>query len=356
MPKQFKNFEIKQLTEEGSFEAVIATLGVVDHDGDETLPGAFGTQEVVILPAHDSRSVALGKATIKEVGKRVIATGQFNLEIPAAKDLHSSLKFDLATGKKALAQWSYGFRLIKSKEVTVDGEQIRQLQKLEVFEISPVLRGAGLGTGTLAVKTKDHVTKTSDEPWDIRANAKRLKDKSGQGQPAYDVGFFADSGAAHHSLMHHFVNKDGSAGPASTRACIRGIAELHGLNGKHPLDGDERQKAYDHLASHLKDAGLKPADLSKTGGVSLADQLKLAAWDVEAAAKRTQSVVDMRAEHGRSLGKEARESLKECVTALVEAVKTFGVLQSFMGAGDGPRIEDLLLADHLQMESKIAGL
>ncbi len=355
MDMQTKTFEIKQLDEVGAFEAVIATLGVVDHDGDLTEKGAFGTQEVIILPAHDARSVALGKATITERGKKVIATGQLNLEIPAAKDLHSSLKFDLQTGEKALQEWSYGFRIEKANDEIVDGVTIRHLLDLKVFEISPVLRGAGIETETLAVKSKNHNTKTSDEPWDVTANVRRLNEPALR-KPAYDRSLFAHVKDNNRGLLHHFVDMEGEAGPASTRACTRGIAELNGLNGKHFLDGSEREKAYDHLAAHLKNAGLDPSPLSTNGGVSLADELKIAAWDVEGAAARTQRLVDLRAKDGRTIGKEARASLKECVPALAEAVTTFKSLQSFIGDGDGPRIEDLLEAEYLATESKIAGL
>ena len=355
MDMQTKSFEIKQLDAEGQFEAVIATLGVVDHDGDLTEKGAFGTQEVIILPAHDARSVALGKATITERGKKVIATGQLNLEIPAAKDLHSALKFDLGTGKEALQEWSYGFRIEKAKDEIVDGVTVRHLLDLKVFEISPVLRGAGRGTGTLAVKTKDHVTKTSNEPWDVTANFRRIKDAKNPPQ-SVDESLFASVTKSHRCLLHHFVTEDGEAGPASTRACIRGIAELNGLNGQHFLDGDQRQKAYDHLAAHLKDANFEASLLSDKGGVSLADELKIAAWDVEGAAARTQKLVDLRAKDGRTIGKDARASLKECVPALAEAVTTFKSLQSFIGDGDGPRIEDLLEAEFVALQSRMAGL
>ena len=59
--KRFKG-EIKQLDGEGSFEAVIATLAVVDADGDIIMPGAFQNARLSVLPAHDSRHIPLGKA------------------------------------------------------------------------------------------------------------------------------------------------------------------------------------------------------------------------------------------------------------------------------------------------------
>ena len=92
--KTFKG-EIKQLEGEGSFEAVIATLDVVDSDGDIIVPGAFQNATVSVLPAHDSRSVPLGKAKMEDRGDKAIAVGKFNLGVAAAKDWHNALKFDL---------------------------------------------------------------------------------------------------------------------------------------------------------------------------------------------------------------------------------------------------------------------
>ena len=57
------------------------TLNVIDKDGDVTLPGFFGRQEVSMLPAHDRHHVPLGKGTIEEVGDEAIAQIKMNLDI-----------------------------------------------------------------------------------------------------------------------------------------------------------------------------------------------------------------------------------------------------------------------------------
>lgn len=145
--------EIKQLDDEGSFEAVIATLNVVDSDGDIILPGAFQNAVISVLPAHDSRSVPLGKAKMEDRDDKAIAVGQYNLDIPAAKDWHNALKFDLKN-PPVVQEWSFAFRILESSMETRDGEDIRILEKLDIMEVSPVLRGAGVDTGTLSAKNK----------------------------------------------------------------------------------------------------------------------------------------------------------------------------------------------------------
>lgn len=143
--------ECKAAGDAGDFEAAIATLGVVDHDGDIIAPGAFGNATVSIVPAHDHTSVPLGKARIEERGDKAVAVGKFNLAIPAAKDWHSALRFDLAH-PPAVQEWSFAFQTLEKRDEVRDGKRFRLLVRLDTMEISPVLRGAGIGTGTLAVK------------------------------------------------------------------------------------------------------------------------------------------------------------------------------------------------------------
>ena len=143
--------QLKELTDEGVGLARIATLNVVDSDGDITLPGAFGEQLVKVLPSHDWMALPLGKARIFEKGDEVLAEFKINLETSSGKDWHSALKFDLADGK-GLIEWSYGFTIVESDSETRDGDRVRILKKLNVHEVSPVMLGAGVDTGTLTIK------------------------------------------------------------------------------------------------------------------------------------------------------------------------------------------------------------
>lgn len=150
--KRFRG-EIKQLDGEGSFEAVIATLDVVDADGDIIIAGAFQNATVSVQPAHDSRHVPLGKAKMEDRGNKAIAVGKFNLGVKAAAEWHKALKFDL-DHPPAIQEWSFAFRIIDSETETRDEEEVRILKKMDIIEVSPVLRGAGVDTGTLSAKTR----------------------------------------------------------------------------------------------------------------------------------------------------------------------------------------------------------
>ena len=151
--KSLSNIELKA-DSEGTFTARISTLNVVDSDGDLTIAGAFPSKSVLVSAyQHGSWSGGLpvGKAVINESGNDVLAEGQFNLNSAGGKEHYEVIKF-----APELQEWSYGFKVLDyERDVEVDGigKVERILKSLEVIEISPVLRGAGINTATLAVKS-----------------------------------------------------------------------------------------------------------------------------------------------------------------------------------------------------------
>lgn len=137
---------------EGSFSARIATLNVVDSDGDITKSGAFPAGKEVVVSAYQHGSwqgtLPVGKAVIREEGNDVIADGEFNLATVSGKEHYEAVKF---TGD--LQEWSYGFWPTKWRIDEVEGKEVRILEAVDPVEISPVLKGAGVGTATLGIKT-----------------------------------------------------------------------------------------------------------------------------------------------------------------------------------------------------------
>lgn len=151
-----KTVTIEQMDEAGKGLIRIATLSAVDHDGDTYMPGAFswkeeGHQWCSILPAHNRSKVPLGKARVYEDGDAALAETFFNLAIPEAKSWHSAIMFDLAQGK-SVQEYSYGFDILDFDYQVRGSDRVRQMKRLDVHEISPVLKGAGIGTGTLSMK------------------------------------------------------------------------------------------------------------------------------------------------------------------------------------------------------------
>ena len=160
---QFKSMSGEKIDEAGKGVARIAQLSAVDSDGDTYAKGAFswkkgGGQWVQMIPAHDRKAMPFGKAWIYEDGDFAYAAFQLNLNTQAGKEWHEALKFDLATGSP-VQEWSYGYLTLDAVKELRGSKQVRVLKQLDVDEISPVIRGAGTGTGTVTIKSatlKDH--------------------------------------------------------------------------------------------------------------------------------------------------------------------------------------------------------
>jgi hypothetical protein len=151
--------------DEGVVVAKFASMGVKDLDGDVTEPGAFGEQDVRVS-AYDHASwmgaLPVGTGTIEEKGDAAIATLNFFMNSTHGRD-----HFETVKGLGSLGEWSYGFDILEKAEPTEEQRElgvVRVLKKLKVHEVSPVFRGAGVGTETLAVKSEDKDTATPSDP------------------------------------------------------------------------------------------------------------------------------------------------------------------------------------------------
>jgi HK97 family phage prohead protease len=161
----------------GSVRAIFSTFNVIDKDGDVTIPGAFTQGEAVrLLPAHNWAHYAIGKGAISADDSQAFFDGMFNLNTTAGKDWYESVK-DIGD----LQEWSYGFDVIDAEPGVVNGVNVRVLKKLRVHEVSPVTLGAGIGTGTLAIKasTFEEALDHADELVSgLSAYAERVRDRS----------------------------------------------------------------------------------------------------------------------------------------------------------------------------------
>lgn len=181
-------FEAKGISvkvdETGKVSAVIAQLGVEDHDGDIVESTAFKSgQEVAMVWSHDW-SQPVGKGVITTTLTEAIFEGQFFMDTDAGMEAYKTVK---AMGD--LQEWSWGFHTIKSQWEELGGDHwVRHLMATEVYEVSPVLKGAGIGTRTLAIKgrqTLDAQIKAIIESVDLLGervrSLKGLREDEGRG-------------------------------------------------------------------------------------------------------------------------------------------------------------------------------
>jgi hypothetical protein len=147
--------EIKD-ADKGLVQAVFATLEAKDKDGDWTVRGAFGEQQVrVSAYGHSSWTgeLPVGKGRIYEEGDKAVGEFQFFMDTERGRE-----HFAVVKNMGELQEWSYGFDVLETGELTdeLDEKGVRRvLAKLRVHEVSPVLLGAGIGTHTLAVKSEE---------------------------------------------------------------------------------------------------------------------------------------------------------------------------------------------------------
>jgi HK97 family phage prohead protease len=134
---------------EGSFTATFATLNTPDLDNDLTVPGAFQEGQAVRITqfGHNWYDLPVGRGIIHADATRAWVDGQFFTDTDMGQQTYLTIK-----NLGELAEWSYGFDIKEWSIGEFEGQQVRFLRALDVFEVSPVLLGAGVDTGTDDIK------------------------------------------------------------------------------------------------------------------------------------------------------------------------------------------------------------
>ena len=163
LPTHVKSFEAVEIKDEstGEVEAIIATLGVVDRDREVITANAIKNGARVRMSAygHDmvgflsAGAAPVGKGTVVIEGDKAIFRGKMFMSTTRGRETLSVLK-EMGTEQ----EWSFGFHVLEDEppdeEWAKKGAE-RVLTKLDVFEVSPVMIGAGIGTRTVAAKEAD---------------------------------------------------------------------------------------------------------------------------------------------------------------------------------------------------------
>lgn len=144
--------------EDGQFEAYASVFGNVDSYGDVVMPGAFAEDLKAWAESGDFLPVLFGhnmsdpefnighvlEAVEDEKGLRVRA--QLDLETPKGAATYRLLK-----GRR-ISQMSFAYDVLEGAWGTKDGQDVYELRKLKVYEVSVVPIGANQETEILGVK------------------------------------------------------------------------------------------------------------------------------------------------------------------------------------------------------------
>lgn len=122
-----------------------------------------------------------------------------------------------------------------------------------------------------------HETATSDGSWDSGMHETRLDSPLTVAKARAAYAWIDESRIEDGQLpkdaarfLHHEVNVDGTVGPANLTACSSSIAVLHGGRGGTTIPEADRRGVYNHVASHLRDAGREPEPFQAESPVTAA--------------------------------------------------------------------------------------
>jgi hypothetical protein len=282
--KSLGRVEIKD-ADKGTFDALIAQFNVVDSDGDVTNPGAFPEGKSVPVSSYGHASwegkLPIGTATLKQTRTECIASGRFYLDTTDGKDTWAVLKQMQADGHPS--EWSYGYEPKEYSFGEFNDQHVRFLNGVDVFEVSPVLRGAGVGTRTLDIKgdkgtggrqeenalrykgsIAPHKSMIVDQRWDAQKASRALGLGATIEQLRSCHAWCDPNGDPEYKSSYHFLHHERPGGAANLRACFLGIAALNGAKGA-TVPAEARQDVYDHLAGHIRDAEREAPALGGTG-------------------------------------------------------------------------------------------
>jgi HK97 family phage prohead protease len=129
-------FEVKELSEDGTFNGVASVYGVEDLGGDVIDKGAFTktiseNPTIPILWQHKKDEV-IGEGSVKEWQGKIMLTGKLDMDDPVAQKVYSKMK------KRMIRGLSIGYTTVKAAFAEVEGRTVRHIQELKLWETSIV--------------------------------------------------------------------------------------------------------------------------------------------------------------------------------------------------------------------------
>lgn len=146
-PAEFKALE------DGSVSALFSVFNMIDDDGDVVMAGSIpdGQEVPIAYWGHGWDKPAVGKGSITTSDRGAVFDGKFFLNTIGGQDVYQTVK-ELGD----LQDWSWGFRILEAEPGVFDGQSVRMIRRVEVYEVSPVLVGANREARTLAIKSQSY--------------------------------------------------------------------------------------------------------------------------------------------------------------------------------------------------------
>lgn len=165
-PAQIKAAGTHEGTDEGVFEAIVATYDV-DSVGDRIIPGAFKStleqwkaagNPIPVVWSHKSDDPEYHIGEVIEAEERengLWVKARIDIDDPRSK---SAQVYKLLKGRR-VTQMSFAYDEVDARPVTKsDDGAIKELHELKVYEVGPCMIGANQRTQLLGVKHEQGVT------------------------------------------------------------------------------------------------------------------------------------------------------------------------------------------------------
>lgn len=165
--KRFAVSEIKALAdadEPGTFEALVSIFGNVDRQMEIVAAGAFKDSLSEGLPAivwsHDWLTPPIGVCLeARETDEGLLVKARLFVaddeDHDLARKVHAAMRSKGGDGRSPLREFSIGYRVLTERYEDRDGQQVVVLEKLDLIECGPCLRGANTETRLVGVKALD---------------------------------------------------------------------------------------------------------------------------------------------------------------------------------------------------------
>lgn len=284
--------DMQMTTSSPTWSGTLVVEGTTTGDGREFAHGALTWAELP-LPLRwnyedshggtpQTRSVLVGRIDkVSRDGNKIIGSGVFDLGRPEGREAYRLVKEKFLRGISIDAddisdadlefifpEESDETSAMMPEKVILNGGRIRAATLVDIpafVEAYIQLDDATTDDVGVMASTDTHITATTDEPWDGDANKRKLPNLMNTGVAASAYAWidqsairgerFAKTGGA---FLHHMIDDDGKVGAANLTACSSGIGALNSGREFSHLSIEDRRAAYDHLAAHLRDAGMTP--------------------------------------------------------------------------------------------------
>ncbi len=389
---------------EGAVQAVVSTFHITDKDGDVVLPSAFTAgQQVPMVWSHQWDS-PVGRGTISVEADRAVFSGRFFTETEKGREAWLTAK-----AMQELQEWSYGFAPTAVDYETRDGTPVRVIRQAKIYEVSPVLVGAGENTRTLAIKAAaaeskaatfaipvelvdrikrmdstafgdlvqwflDHPTADSKAAIPFKATAKAPDDEAWSAPALKD---FTDkawgdlSDAEKNAIAAHFA-WSASMPPATFgdlklphhnpagQVVFAGIVACAGRMNQAQIPDGDMAAVKSHIRQHYAQFDKEPPDVlkevgsdsSESKGLPYAEHIEAVLAAAKDVSGRSKALAALRSKEGRTLSTANREKL----AGLLDALQSVGKeIEDLLAVTEKPPPEKAINAAYLERRLRVAG-